>query len=120
MEAKPVMTCKEISELLNIPTQYINNFAKALHIKPVVIITPKGRKNTYTESDFEAMKSYFKKRFKSKLFQPSRVIEVPEAPLKKQELIIEGKTIEEWKKEHPLVKDSRFFRTSYFPDCSIE
>ena len=79
------------------------------------IKTPKGRKNPYTAEDFEAMKKYFQKKFKMRKFQPSTLVEIPEAP-KFDNAMIGNKSIEELKKEHPLVKDERFFVLSYFPE----
>ena len=35
---------------------------------------------------------------------------------KKKKLLKKKKTIEELRKEHPLVTDDRFFKLSYFPD----
>lgn len=111
-----VMTSSDIAKVLHIPGQYVNNIAKACKLKPQLVHTRQGRKNYYTDDDFEIIKNYLFTKFKLRWAQ----IEIPELPKQKAEILIDGKTIEQLRKEHPLVHDDRFFNISFFPDVSID
>lgn len=117
----PIMSTRDIAGLLRIPVPYVNNIAKACSLHPQMMKTKDGRKNFYTDDDYKIIKHYLHHKFRART---GCNVEIPEQPLDKRvffgKRLIEGKTIEEWKEEHPLVQDERFFKTSYFPDVTID
>lgn len=101
-DTKRTFSTKELAEVAGISEESMRNLEDKLGLTKIVV------KSNYFEWDYSSyikVKAYAENRKKAK------------AEKKK---VVSSVTLEEMRKLHPLVKDDRYFRLSYFPDAVPE
>ena len=108
-EVQRVYTTAEIAMYLNTSEYAIRNIANYYRIDKVISPTKNSRAAFYSYEAVRLIKSHFDaKKNKEKQKQIKAQVSKPDLSL------------EELRKLHPLVKDDRFFNTSFFPDVTPE
>lgn len=107
MEQSREFTSSEIALALNISEVGVRQIGHRMNLEKVTATRNGKSYPAWTYEGFLQIKNWVLMRRKM------------EAEARKEETKI-SESIEDLKKKHPLVKDVRFFRTSYFPDVNIE
>ena len=94
-------TAKEIVKLSGLSIAQIYRFLRQGNFKSELVQTPQGKRPMYSWSACKTIVEYAKV---TKMNKQKKKVETVEP------------TIEQLRKEHPLVEDDRFFKLSYFPD----
>ena len=97
-------TTKEIAQQSGYCEETVRNLCKQLGFTPVEHTTDRSRQAKWSYIAFRSVIEWKKAHEEIKVSKTKK----PE-----QEM-----NIEELRKLHPLVKDDRFFKTSYFPDVT--
>lgn len=106
-EVQRVYTTTEIAMYLNVSEYAIRNIANYYKIDKVISPTKNSRAAFYSYEAVRLIKAHIDAK-KNKEKQKQIKVQVSELSL------------EELRKLHPLVKDDRFFNTSFFPDVTLE
>ena len=106
-EIDRIYTVHEIAELFECSDNVVRNISFRLDIPHTYITKNKARVTIYPYGSLRLFKNYFNARAKKR----------NETALKKVTLIREEETTDaEDATAHPLVKDKRFLKLSFFPD----
>lgn len=100
-------TTYEIAKETGMTEKAVRNILYRRQISPVIVSNHNGRKALwgYTAYKIVMERAEVYKKRENRLKQVKAI-------LQKEEVL----SLEELRKLHPLVKDDRFFKTSYFPD----
>lgn len=107
----------ELAKIANVTNSEIRNICRRLKIDWEVRPSNNSRCAYYTYADSLKIIAYTKN---AKQVREENQKKLKNLILKSYAKSEESKTIEELKKEHPLVTDERFFKTSYFPEVIPE
>ena len=104
-DVQKTYTVQEIADMFNVTTDTVRNISNRMNLPHEYITKNRARLAVYPYEVVKIFREYFEAREKQRKLAEERKIKV---------VISEEATATEL--DHPLVKDKRFLKLSYFPD----
>lgn len=105
-------TSAQLMQMLGITQQDINNYRYRLGLEIEYKTTEKGKVALYNFEQYCKIKDY-----REKLLEHKKLLEQKKMQQKPQD-IERQKTLEELRREHPLVTDDRCFNLNWWPEVT--